>query len=86
MDPAMAARRFAACWRHGNSCIECGGAGAHPGGIYDPSAPLDGGTAVRERVQRLRQHLQGDEVAQPGRRGADYFVGRDAGGTSLLRR
>jgi hypothetical protein len=31
---------------HGNVCLECAGAGVSPGCIYDPSAPLDGGTAV----------------------------------------
>jgi len=28
----------------GNTCLEC--AGGSPGCIYDPSAPIDGGTAV----------------------------------------
>jgi hypothetical protein len=32
--------------KHANVCIECAGGGVSPGCIYDPSAPLDGGTAV----------------------------------------
>jgi hypothetical protein len=31
---------------HGNVCIVCAGSGAKAGCIYDPNAPLDGGTAV----------------------------------------
>ena len=32
--------------RHGNTCIICAGAHVSDGCIYDPHAPLDGGTAV----------------------------------------
>ena len=31
---------------HGNACILCSGSHVTNGCIYDPSAPLDGGTAV----------------------------------------
>jgi hypothetical protein len=32
--------------KHGNACIECAGGGVQNNCIYDPNAPLDGGTAV----------------------------------------
>jgi hypothetical protein len=31
---------------HGNTCIICSGAHVSEGCVYDPNAPLDGGTAI----------------------------------------